>query len=173
MERFMSIKCGKNNIAKIQKYQVIYQGCDGILEITESCPYADRNKECSNCYGKVVKLVYEQFESNTGKFEKKTIIKKDTFLLGQDSISKKLDASELEYKCSVIRGVKKTESNNIVGKTSFLYTAYDRPQNYKTACKECKFKYGSSTPCKQVQENRLKGLPDNFCGEQTQRVIKF
>ena len=102
----MTISCNDKKLSKTINYQVLYNGCDGVLEVIESCPYVDKKAECRNCYGKICKLTYEEFDSKTGKFENKTIIKKDSFSIGANSVDKKMKATELQFKCSIIREIK-------------------------------------------------------------------
>jgi len=168
----MAINCIKK-LRNTKKYQIIFRGNDGELEVVENCPYSDKEKKCFNCYGKVAKVSYQDFNPKTGKFEKKIIIKKNTYSNSLNKISEKLEANKIISECSIIREIQKKEQKNKIGRSTFLWTAYDRPETYKTDCKKCKQTHSNYPPCQQVEENRKKGLPDHFCAEQKQRKVMF
>lgn len=169
----MSINCVKK-LGKTKKYQVVINGNYGELEIVETCSHSNKQKTCANCYGKICKVSYEQFDPKSNKFEKIVKIATNHFTYGkQGDLIKNMQADNLIERCSIIREINKREKAFSTGKTTFLWTAYDSPVTGKTDCKECKNKYNNFTPCRQVESNREKGLADHFCGEQKQRQVRF
>jgi len=168
-----NINCQGKKIRVTEKMFVKKDGILGKVLVCESCPYANENSgECKNCYGRIALVEVDIFDTKLGDYVPNKNTLRDRFIENDKDIIAKLDATDYINSCDVI-SVSDEDKKDNVGSMSSPWYYGERPTTWKTDCKTCKSRYGDNVPCKDVKGNKEKGLPDHFCGEQRQRILKF
>jgi len=169
----MSIKCksGKT-VKKTKSYMGYFKNNNAIMEVSDSCPNADKNfSMCKECYGKIILIKYDYFDDKEKGFITKVEVDRDYFKNVDYNIVEYFKASSLERQFIITSEIVKHDNKTPI--STFMWNAYDRPTTHKTDCSKCKIKHNDYPPCKQTEENKALGLPKYFCGIQKQKRMKF
>lgn len=165
-----TINCNNNLLSEVKSFKLKINDDKTInheIYIVDFCQNTDMQQEsCKACYGYII-LEVKEFINNLNKVEKIKKYYRDKFIINEDNrVINILEATEFYNKIKKDIEIETTEykKENI----SFGLRGYDRPQNYKTACLQCKNKMCRDGKEKYIDTYDIKSK--NYCSKQKQTV---
>jgi len=174
-----TINCNNNTLKGVRSYKIKNDNATNHeIHIVEACCNTDlKAEDCKKCFGKIVISVRE-FINLKGNIEQEKIVYRDRFIVKNKIIKEIYEATEFLEKINtdILYEVTEYAKNQ---KVTMPWRAYDRPQNYKTACIDCKakrHKLGQKAMCEGDNPTFVEEYGEtfnNFCNLQKQTLYKI
>lgn len=169
------IICQNKHIEKFDKFEVVNTKLlKHYILYSDCCQYVGSKEMegCNKCFGKIILSYMYQYDKDLEKWIYKENTYRDRYTSKKGKIKKILEATLFLNSLTNLKIIKNKENNSQNQKTTIPWLAYDKPDDYKIICLECKNK-NKITPCKDVENNIKNGKPENFCPIGKQKKIKI